>query len=93
MWLPEVAAVEKLQMYMRLQTGRKGGASLLACHGLDLLVSHCGLGAVVSLESHRVICDRSGTSGLHFCDKCHHMHPTALPSAKEEGCFMFNMWI
>lgn len=45
MWLPEVVAVEKLPMYVRLQTGRKGGTSLLSLHGLDLLVSHCGPGA------------------------------------------------
>lgn len=62
MWLPEVVAVEKLRMYVRLQTGRKGGTSLLSCHGLDLLVSHCGSGAVVSRESHGVICSKSRTS-------------------------------
>lgn len=92
MWLPEVVAIEKLHTYVRLQTGRKGWTSLLCCHGLDVLVSHCGPGAVVSCESYGVICSKSRSSGLHFSGKCRHTHPTTLPSGKEEGCFMFNMW-
>lgn len=52
MWLPEVVAIEKLHMYVRLQTARKGRTCLLCCHGLDVLVSHRGPGAVVSCESY-----------------------------------------
>lgn len=39
--------------------GRKGGTSLLSCHGLGIFVSHCEPGAVVSCESHGVICSKS----------------------------------
>lgn len=91
MWLPEVVAIEKLHRYVRLQAGRKGGTSLLSCQVLDFLGSHCGPG-VLSSEFHGVIGSKSRTSGLHFCGKCHHIHPTILPSCKEEGWFMFSMW-
>lgn len=87
-----MVAVEELHVHVRLQTGRKRGTSLLSCRGLDLLVSHCEPGTVVSCESHGDICSKSRTSVLHFCGKCCYTRPTTLSSGNGECCYMFNMW-
>lgn len=54
--------------------GRKGETSLLSCHGLDLLVSHCEPGAVVRCESHGVISSKSRA----FCPALCAIIPTLL---------------
>lgn len=68
--------------------GRKGETSLLSCHGLDLLVSHCEPGAIVSCESHGVICSESRAFCPALCAITHALRLGPLMRKKAVLCLV-----